>query len=98
MAGVESSRNVNASSARDDVVDMIRNRVSEVFKPQDSLLPEATLASLLGSKASPYCDGPVSSAEFSEELVSLPACGGRCSLLHAIDGEDKLDLDNFESK
>ena len=72
------------------------------FKYSD-LDPNESLSSILGCKAHRYCDfdesgvsaGP---APFDLSLQSLPDVAGQCDLLSCLEGEDSLDIKQFEKR
>ena len=87
------------SAARDSCMNRIVEAVESCKPPPSVEEPEAAFQVLLGSKAIPYGgDEPSGVASFELESLSLPSSAGGCCLLDVLEGEDRIDLQGFESK
>ena len=97
LCGVEAS--THCSAARSAAVGRIANLISECKPPASKLTPNAALTELLGENASPYAGESCSvTMTFDESLISMPDCAGGCNLANLLVGDDKLDIQDFDSR
>ena len=97
LCGVEAS--TRCSAARSAAVGRIANLISDCEPPAIKLTPIAALTELLGESASSYAgEGCSVTTTFDEPLISMPGCAGGCNLANLLVGDNKLDIQDSDSR